>query len=128
MFGVVDLDAPEMRPMVINMKLSDGAWHRCFLDVGFAVWDRWPHLLDDDADGDEVRYVDYGRDSGLIGEILRSVDAKPLLGLDALTQLTVHFESGRFVRLCPTASGDPECGSFLTIGDAPTESSPISGA
>jgi hypothetical protein len=37
MFGVVDLGAPETQPMVINMKLSDGAWHRCFLDVGFAV-------------------------------------------------------------------------------------------
>lgn len=113
-FGVVDLPNPDTQPMVLNMKLSDGMWHRCFLHVGFTVWERHAWLVDDDAEGDGVRYVDYGRDHQLVGESLQRVEAKQT-GPGELSTLTILLASGRAIQLAFSDPTDPESSTQMTV-------------
>lgn len=114
-FGVVDLPDPDTQPMVVNMKLSDGMWHRCFLDgVGLAVWERYACLADDDAEGDGVRYVDYGRDHQLLGESLQRVEAQQT-GPGELSKLTLLLASGRAIQLAFSDPTDPESAIEMTV-------------
>src|SRR5262245_9487765 len=95
--GVVRREAPNSQPIVVNMRLDDGTWHRYFLDAGLAFWEQWVELVDDDLE-DEVRCVDYGRDYALVGEIIRSVESRAS-GPQELAELTIAFTSGRFLQL-----------------------------
>ena len=107
MFAAVDCDAVELRPIAVSMKLSDGMWHRCFLDAGLAFWERWGHVPDDDDTA--VRRIDWGQEHRLIGETLRTVEAHD-------GTLTITFESGRFVRLSLCDASDPDSATQLVMG------------
>ena len=96
--GVVKHAAPDDQPFVINMRLEDEQWHRFFLDAGLAFWSRSSQLVDDDPEDDEWRLVDYGAIHLLVGETLRSAEARPCIP-GGSAEVIVHFESGRFIRL-----------------------------
>lgn len=109
--GVVHRDDADVLPIVVNMQLDDGLWHRFFLDAGLAFWEQWPEFADEEPEGDDVRYVNYGQQHSLVGETLRSVEARPSKPAD-LAELTLRFDSGRVLRLsfCDAADmGSPTC-------------------
>ena len=101
--GVVDLDSPDDEPILVNLQLDDGSWHRFYLDtdVGFASWERHEKLYDADPDGDEIRHVDYAQAHRLSGEVIRSVLASPFR--DGSPAVIIRFDSERFLRLAPGA-------------------------
>ena len=75
LLGVIDADNPDRgdhHPIVVYLKVSDFPWQRFFVEFGGGVWEE-VEAIDENEEGDGVRFADYASKFGLAGRKIASV-------------------------------------------------------
>ena len=86
LLGLVDINAPDTQPIVVNLKATNHSWQRFFLDTGIGVWEDWGELVDE-VEENETKIVDYGDLFNLKGKIISSITC-------VNSQIKIKCESG----------------------------------
>ena len=116
--SVVDLLKADDRPIAVYVSLvDDDAWHRLFLDAGFAVWENWGRVVEDAEDG--IRLVDLTSQWNVAGRSIRAARVRPH-GPLGHAMLSIEFDDGARIELSYVDEQDHDSDTILRWFDAPT--------